>query len=145
MRPAAAIAILAAMLAGPAWANAVPHMTDEQKLQAADLVIVGRITGTHFRELTMSFSWIDRPHDNAADPPKDMTFKTEYFDVGVARTLKGEAPPAISVSTEDYIPESSIADDTVDGDYTFYLKKLPDGTYQSVNGRDGVVPYAKPQ
>jgi hypothetical protein len=113
--------ILAAALslsANLARANALPEYSAEQKYAELDAIVIGRV----------------------AKVTRNTYDGSEYATIEVSVTVKGLVPRAIEVETVGAIAEWNLG--VITGkDYTFYLKRVAEGKYMSIAGRNGVALY----
>ncbi|ESQ86196.1 hypothetical protein AEAC466_03100 [Asticcacaulis sp. AC466] len=113
-----AVIISAALLlsASGTLASTKPPFSAARKYSAAEAVVVGRV-----------IKLVHNDFDGS-----------EHAVVSVNAALKGFVGLKINVLIKG-AREYNIPDLAVGADYTFYLTQTPNGDYQSVNGRHGVV------
>ena len=104
--------------ATPAGANFILEPTFEQKMRAAELVVIGTVTAT------------DRGGRDGFGSTATLTVWT---------TLKGEAGDTLVVNTHSRIEELDPRCCEVGATYMMFLDALPDGGLVSVRGRYGMV------
>jgi|HubBroStandDraft_5_1064220.scaffolds.fasta_scaffold399235_2 hypothetical protein len=109
------LSILAVILATSGAADALRKMSEKEMKQAADVVVTGRVIAIGFAH------------------------NQEFAAVGIESVQKGAPARPLSVLLNPAIAEEDPACCNSGGRYRMYLRRLPNGMYQSVDGRYGMV------
>jgi hypothetical protein len=112
-----AVFVFAAILAtsGATSANVLRKMSEKEMMQAADIVVTGQLIAIGF------------------------SHNQEFAAVRVESAQKGIPRRPLSVLLNPPIAEEDPACCESGGRYKMYLRRLPNGMYESVDGRYGMV------
>jgi hypothetical protein len=118
-QPARVVGALMILLcvAQQAAANAIPKYSLEKQARLSDLVVIGHVASLE------------------TVPPG-----FEYARVRVDTILKGSTPAELEVETRGMVAEEDPPCREVGRSYLFFLQRLKNGRFVSVNGPFGVYP-----